>query len=242
MTFDLSPYDHVALDMNGTFLFGYDRFGPGEDFGATYRRLGFTRLDPALAHRRVREAYDYLAPRYVDPEHYADFPSVAAALAATSPEPLPRADVDALVATFAEHELGALPPPHGEAIAHLRTLRPLSLVSNLWAPKGLWLRALERWGVGAHLEALTFSSDGPFIKPHPTLFADHLARLGLPPKRVLYVGDSHRCDVAGARAAGMDAILLDGEAATTTDLDPAPVAIFPDLCAFAAACVHSRPV
>ena len=242
MTFDLTPYDHVALDMNGTFLFGYDRFGPGEDFGATYRRLGFSRLEPARAHRRVREAYDYLAPRYVDPAHYGDFPSVAAALAATGAQPLGDADVDELVATFTQHELGELPPAHAEAVAHLRTLRPLSLVSNLWAPKGPWLEALERWGIGAHLGVLTFSSDGPFIKPHPTLFARHLARLGLPPKRVLYVGDSHRCDVAGARAAGMDAVLLDGEAAPTTDLDPAPVAIFADLCTFAAACVHSRPV
>lgn len=242
MPFDLSPYDHVALDMNGTFLFGYDRFGPDEDFGATYRRLGYERLDSDRAHGYVRDAYDHLAARYVDPAYYDRFPSVAAAIAAISERPLDDELVAELVETFSEHEFGELPRRHAAAIERLRGARPLSVVSNLWAPKRRWVAALADWGIAPHLGTLTFSSDGPHIKPHPALFHGHLAALGLQPGRVLYVGDSHRCDVAGAYAAGLDAVWLTANPRQLAPGEPAPVAIFDNLCTFAAACVHSRPV
>lgn len=239
MTFDLAPYDHVALDMNGTFVFDYDRFGPGADFGASYARFGFARLTPAAAHGYVRDAYDYMAPRYADPAYYARFPTVAEALAATSPRSLSRGATAELVATFAEHEFGHLPAAHARAIAALARLRPQSVISNLWSPGARWRAAFRDWGIARHFAAVTWSSDGPHVKPHPALFARHLAALGLSPKRVLYVGDSHRCDVAGARAAGVDAVwLTPGE----RDVDPPPVATFADLPAFAKACVHLRPV
>ena len=36
----LSRFTVVLLDMNGTFMFGGDRFGPEQDFAATYHALG----------------------------------------------------------------------------------------------------------------------------------------------------------------------------------------------------------
>ena len=44
MTVGSSPYDVLLLDLNGTFMFGQDRFAPDEAFGETYRGLGGTRL------------------------------------------------------------------------------------------------------------------------------------------------------------------------------------------------------
>jgi len=35
----LSRFTVVLLDMNGTFMFGGDRFGPEQDFAATYHAL-----------------------------------------------------------------------------------------------------------------------------------------------------------------------------------------------------------
>lgn len=46
-------------------------------------------------------------------------------------------------------------------------------------------------------------------KPHAPIYADSLRRLGLSdPRRVLAIGDSLRTDIAGAKAAGMDALLV----------------------------------
>ncbi len=56
-------------------------------------------------------------------------------------------------------------------------------------------------------------------KPHPDIFHQALARMDPPlsPERVLYVGDSYRHDVVGARAAGIDPVLLDRD---STAADP----------------------
>jgi len=44
----LSPFAVVLLDMNGTFMFREDRFGPDQDYAATYRALGGRRLAAEL--------------------------------------------------------------------------------------------------------------------------------------------------------------------------------------------------
>lgn len=36
----IDRFSAVLLDMHGTFMFGHDRFGEGEDFHATYRGVG----------------------------------------------------------------------------------------------------------------------------------------------------------------------------------------------------------
>ncbi|HEY1810773.1 MAG TPA: HAD-IA family hydrolase [Kofleriaceae bacterium] len=47
-------------------------------------------------------------------------------------------------------------------------------------------------------------------KPEPHLFAEAARRLGLAPDRLVMIGDQLETDVAGARAAGIDACLLAG--------------------------------
>ena len=50
-----------------------------------------------------------------------------------------------------------------------------------------------------------------FGKPHPSVYRLCLARLGIADRaRILAVGDSLRTDIAGARAAGIDAVLVTG--------------------------------
>jgi putative hydrolase of the HAD superfamily len=48
-----------------------------------------------------------------------------------------------------------------------------------------------------------------FEKPDPRIFAAALDRLGVTAAESVYVGDLYEIDVVGARAAGMDVILLD---------------------------------
>lgn len=224
----LDAYRHVMLDMNGTFLLDFDKFGPGQDFGATYRALGHRALPAGEAHAYVRAAYDYMAARYTDPRYYDDFPTVAQALAATSSEVLPKGVTAALVDTFACHELGHLRPAHREAIGRLAGHRPLSVLSNLWAPPARWEALLEGCGLRQNFTQVVYSCDARAIKPHPEIFRRALRGLALDPREVLYVGDSYRCDVGGARAIGMDAVWLHGHRPVPRPL-PEGVYAAPDL-------------
>ena len=54
-------------------------------------------------------------------------------------------------------------------------------------------------------------------KPDPAIFRAALDALGVAPEEALYVGDLYEVDVLGARAAGIDAILLLPETASAPD-------------------------
>jgi putative hydrolase of the HAD superfamily len=55
---------------------------------------------------------------------------------------------------------------------------------------------------------LVISSEVGYRKPHPAFYQAACASLGLPPDRVLCVGDDLENDVLGARRAGMRGVLL----------------------------------
>jgi phosphoglycolate phosphatase len=61
---------------------------------------------------------------------------------------------------------------------------------------------VERFGLGAWLEAAVGISDVPRAKPHPDVIVECLARLGVEPGAALYVGDAES-DLRAARAAGV---------------------------------------
>jgi putative hydrolase of the HAD superfamily len=54
-------------------------------------------------------------------------------------------------------------------------------------------------------------------KPDPAIFRAALAALGVAPAEALYIGDLYDVDVVGARAAGMEAVLLVPDAAPGPD-------------------------
>jgi len=64
-------------------------------------------------------------------------------------------------------------------------------------------------GLDRFFEIVWASAYAGCNKPHPDVFLQVLARMKLPPGRVLYVGDSYQHDVIGARNAGLDVALLD---------------------------------
>jgi HAD superfamily hydrolase (TIGR01459 family) len=60
-------------------------------------------------------------------------------------------------------------------------------------------------------------------KPHAPIYAESMKRLGLSdPARVLAIGDALRTDVAGAAAAGMDAVLITSTGILAMELGIAP--------------------
>ena len=68
---------------------------------------------------------------------------------------------------------------------------------------------LTELGIAPYLDALAVSEIVGVTKPHPRLFEEALRQAGVAPESSLHVGDWYELDVAGARAAGMQALLFD---------------------------------
>jgi putative hydrolase of the HAD superfamily len=68
------------------------------------------------------------------------------------------------------------------------------------------------------VDSLVISSEVGYRKPHPSFFRAACEHLGLPPKRVLCVGDDVENDVRGAIRAGLAGLLLDRDAERPADL------------------------
>jgi putative hydrolase of the HAD superfamily len=94
-----------------------------------------------------------------------------------------------------------------EALASLRDqgLR-LLVVSN---SDGSVERGLDEVGLRSYFSAVIDSAIVGFEKPDPRIFLHALERAGVPARRALHVGDLYHADVTGARAAGVNAVLLD---------------------------------
>ncbi len=82
----------------------------------------------------------------------------------------------------------------------------LGVVSN---SEGQLVSLFERLGLSRHFEHVVDSALERVRKPDPEIFRRALARFAERPERALYAGDIPRVDVDGARAAGMDAVLID---------------------------------
>jgi putative hydrolase of the HAD superfamily len=89
----------------------------------------------------------------------------------------------------------------------------LALLSDL-PPK----RKLELMGLSDFFEVALCSEDAGFLKPAAEPFAMLASSLGLPPERILYVGNSGRIDACGAKAAGMSAALVSRRRNPAADL------------------------
>ena len=204
----INEFSVVLLDMNGTFMFGGDRFGPEENYAATYHVLGGT-LPAQVANEAIQAAFGYLEARYTDPACYEAFPGVAEALASV-PEGrgLSGHDRRLLSRTFARHEQGRVPPEYAQALERLSKRHRLGLVADIWADRQGWDEELERAGVLDLFAALVFSSDGRSVKPSPEPFIRALRILNVGIEDAVVVGDSARRDGGGAKAAGLPFVLV----------------------------------
>jgi putative hydrolase of the HAD superfamily len=135
----------------------------------------------------------------------------------------------------ASDELWNVPLP-GVAKA-LRELRAAGLrlvvVSNA---DGTVERGLGRAGLRELLDVVVDSHHVGFEKPDPRIFAHALEISGARPETTLHVGDLYAADVAGARAAGVHALLLDPH----DDWPPLDCARLPDVPALARALFEAR--
>jgi HAD superfamily hydrolase (TIGR01549 family) len=98
---------------------------------------------------------------------------------------------------------------YSDALAALETLRGrgyrLGVVSNA---DGRVRRLLEETGLSQYLDVVVDSSEAGVEKPDPRIFLAATGALRLEPGDCAYVGDIYEIDVLGARAAGLEAILI----------------------------------
>lgn len=206
----LQDFEAIILDMNATFMFGHDRFGVSENYGAFFREMGGS-LPERKASAIIQDVFAYLAPRYPDPMFRECFPTVRAALDAIVPAgSVSETDLSLLVDTFSHHERGWVSPEYVEALLALAATHRLGLVADIWAPKDSWLKEFQRSGIGAVFHAMSFSSDHGIVKPSPKPFQRVLLELGSAPHKTVVVGDSARRDLGGATAAGLSCVLVGG--------------------------------
>ena len=104
---------------------------------------------------------------------------------------------------------------YDDSTAVLRELRrrglKIAIVSNApWgSPSYLWREEIERLGLREHVDAVVLCGDVGWRKPARPIFQHTLSKLGLAPEDCVFVGDHPRWDLAGPKAVGIEAVLID---------------------------------
>ncbi len=200
----------LLLDMNGTFMFGHDQFGEGQDYHKAYQGLGGS-MDASDVNRIVDSIFNYYALIYGNSKYSDCFPKMGEVFEhlmleeEVSPE-----DEKLLIKTFALHERGEVSLEYADALRELASRYTLALVSDIWAPKDVWLEEFERAGISDVFKAKSFSSDIGIVKPSPIPFREVLSDLETNEEQAIVIGDSVKHDLEGAKAAGIRCILVGG--------------------------------
>lgn len=193
----------ILFDAGNTLLFlDYPRLAP-----AVARATGVP-LTAADLERVASEAARKLERRDGTDRERASRYLEALFLLAGVPETQLELVRDTLLELHRERHLwGRLDPRTPEALFRLRRAGyRLGVVSN---SDGRVLEGLEAVGLVEPFELIIDSAHVGVEKPDPRIFAIALERLGLSPDEALYVGDLYEVDVLGARAAGLEVILID---------------------------------
>jgi len=210
-------YDAVLLDMGDTLVYS----DPPEDV------IIQAALWDAGIERSVEEVG--AAAQMVWSTYY---PDPATATFAATPEHDHQAQLDLMRAFFAllglsvgHDDLEAFESMIDSRLSQPGVLQPFPEVTEVLAAlqdQDYRLGIISNWswnlrdqvarvGLDRFFEVVWASAYAGCIKPHPGIFYQVMLQMDLAAGRTLYVGDSYEYDVAGARSAGLDAVLLDRE-------------------------------
>lgn len=116
---------------------------------------------------------------------------------------------NSLVNLYQEQLVKACLPVTG-AETLLQTIRPrvkLGLVTNAYDGKEQRAR-IQNSGLNRYFDLIIVAGEIGVFKPDPAIFSYAVAHIKTNPGRTLFVGDSVRYDVEGAKAAGLMTLLL----------------------------------
>ncbi len=83
----------------------------------------------------------------------------------------------------------------------------LALISNAYDSEDQY-RRIAHSGLAPYFNEIVISGEVGYYKPSTEIFHLTLRRLGLPAEKAVYIGDLEEYDIKGAKAAGMQAVLL----------------------------------
>jgi putative hydrolase of the HAD superfamily len=211
----MSSLRAVIFDLGGTLIDWSDYM---EDlprrWGLSYSYLISTlpRVDWPTQERYVQ------AMREAEQEHWQIVDTVQGS---TPPQTLIRNGFDKLGIEVSEKEVLAALDSYGQAIsdwsfvfpdaiATLTALRKqgyrIGLLSNTWWAASWHNAELAAHGLAPLLDEITYTSDLPHSKPHPSVFLHVAHRLHVAPQECVMVGDRMIADVSGAMNVGMRGI------------------------------------
>ena len=206
----IDQFEIILLDMGRTFMFDVDRFSNTDAFATTYRRIGGRMLADGDVRRIISSLFKKMLADSRDPACYDCFPSVLACFRGLSDcTKLETSEIALLEQVFAIHEIGTIPDSHAEILCRLRGTHRLGVVSDIWSKDDLYLLEFARAGIRDLFEVIVFSSNHGHVKPSPHLFAKAIEAFNVDRSRIVFVGDSLRRDIAGAKAVGLSTIWID---------------------------------
>jgi len=219
----IDRFEVILLDMVRTFMFDADRFSAPDDFAATYRRIGGHTLSDGEVRQIISSVFGTMLTDSLNPHCHDRFPSVFSYLE-TLPlsQELPKGELGLLEHVFALHEIGVIPDSHAAALRRLRETHKLGVVSDIWSRSDLYLQEFERAGVRELFDVIVFSSDYGHLKPSQYLFTKAIEAFAADRVKIVFVGDSLRCDIAGAKAVGLSAIWINADRETVEESVPSP--------------------
>lgn len=194
----------VIFDAGNTLLFlDFDRLARevGTAIGVALDgpRIAATAPDAARALERKE--------RLTDRERATRYLELLFLHAGVDPLQLPAVREALLQMHATRHLWSGVHPGTPKALARLRELGiPLAVVSN---SDGRVEEALRVAGIRDAFDVVIDSAVVGVEKPAPAIFGHALAALGVAAHEAIYVGDIYEIDVVGARAAGLDVVLVD---------------------------------
>jgi HAD superfamily hydrolase (TIGR01509 family) len=220
----------VLLDMVHTFMFDADRFSDVNGFAVTYRYGGGKELHDVEVNRILATVFDSMLVDSRNPVYFDRFPSVLSYLEAlTVAHNLPASELGLLEQVFALHEVGTVPDTSVEVLQRLRETHRLGVVSDIWSASELYWREFARAGIRELFDVIVFSSDHGHLKPSPYLFLQALKAFPVGWEKIVFVGDSLRRDIAGAKAVGLATVWIDADGSGGEPQGPRPDLIVRDL-------------
>lgn len=212
-TRNATAYDAIIFDLDGTLRISRPRFM--DALLAVVRELGMP-VDPSVWPEVERWVHYYWA-RSPELQYDLDTHGEERAwlhfmrrLLEKAGYPASEDDAARLQEAFREQYApeSVLPPGALETLQVLRARVPvLGVLSNRREP---FQEELDNLGIADFFDFTLAAGEVGVWKPEPGVFHAALQRAGdIPPDRAVYVGDNYYADVKGARAAGMDVILVD---------------------------------
>ncbi|WP_009962574.1 HAD-IA family hydrolase [Verrucomicrobium spinosum] len=217
------PVSCVFFDAAGTLI--RLREPVGEAYARIAARHGIE-VDPQSVETAFLQAWKTTPPLlHPDGEPPADDDAswwrtlVARTFATVTGAPLPDERLDPLFAElyahFAQPGVWELYEDALPALDQLRDSHRLFVLSNF---DRRLTPILEDLGIASRFERILLSSEVGASKPHPRIFHHALAAAGVPASECLHLGDDRKCDLEGAKQAGMNSQLVDRPGTTLLTL------------------------